>query len=130
VEELEINELYELFKKIFPTTTISEKDVLKLMTHFFTDISIIENKYILNVSSSILLWNKNVNIMESLDVYKNKSSEISSIISFSDLYQNYINYCHEKHFLIANKKYFEKYVGYKLKDFVVFDSFIGVDWLL
>jgi hypothetical protein len=135
VEELEINELYELFKKIFPTTTISEKDVLKLMTHFFTDINIIENKYILNVSSSILLWNKNANIMESLDVYKNCDNSTTTtnnngIISFDDLYQNYIKYCHEKHFLIVNKKYFEKYVGYKLKDFVVFDTFIGSDWII
>lgn len=150
VEELEINELYELFKKIFPTITISEKDVLKLITHFFTDINIIENKYILNVSCSTLLWNKNANIMESLDIYKqltnkydnNNLTDISNIsnnptdlsnnhviISFDDLYQNYINYCHEKHFLIVNKKYFEKYVSYKLKDFVVFDTFIGSDWV-
>ena len=83
--------------------------------------------------------------MESLDIYKHKqltnksndnnsennnNSQTNSIISFDDLYQNYINYCHEKHFLIVNKKYFEKYVGYKLKDFVVFDTFIGTDWIL
>jgi hypothetical protein len=87
--------------------------------------------------------------MESLEIYKltNKSNDNNStqnnggtqnnttqnnngIISFDDLYQNYINYCHEKHFLIVNKKYFEKYVGYKLKDFVVFDTFIGCDWII
>ena len=84
-----------------------------------------------------MLWNKNANIMESLEIYKNKqltnklndNSENNTIISFDDLYQNYINYCREKHFLIVNKKYFEKYVGYKLKDFVVFDTFIGCDWI-
>jgi len=120
VEELEINELYELFRRVYTNTTILEKDILKLIRHFFSDIQVIENKYILNVTCNVSLWNKNENILESLDI-TNKND----IISFDDLYKNYTKYCQEKHFLIVNKKYFEKYISYTLKEYIVFDTFVS-----
>ncbi len=131
-EELEINELYELFKKVYSHTSISEKDVLKLIRHFFIDVPVVENKYILNVRCNNQLWNKNENILESLSIYKEqltKQDKIHEIISFDDLYETYTKYCNEKHFLIVNKKYFEKYVSYKLKEYIVFDTFVSMDWI-
>ena len=129
VEELEINELYELFKKMYPNTTINENDVYKLIRHFFPEIEIIDNKYILYITSSPSCWNKNEDILISLQLYKTKVQSLTDIISFEEVYLNYINYCVEKHFLVANKKYFEKYVSYKLKEYIVFDNFIGSNWI-
>jgi hypothetical protein len=129
IEELEVNDLYELFKKVYTSTTILENDLFKLIRHFFPDIEIVENKYMLNVSCLPFLWNKNENILESLDCYKSKQTESLNIVSFDELYQNYTNYCGQNKLLITNKKYFEKYVSYKLKDFVVFETFIGGGWI-
>ena len=89
-----------------------------------------EDKYILNVKVSQTLWNKNENILESLDLYKSLNlTPTNKIVSFDDLYQNYTEYCCKKKIFITNKKYFEKYVSYKLKEFVVFDTFIGGGWV-
>ena len=125
VEELEINELYELFRRVYTNTAILEKDVLKLIRHFFSDIQVIENKYILNVTCHVSLWNKNENILESLNIFKEQLTNKNDIISFDDLYKKYTKYCQEKHFLIVNKKYFEKYISYTLKEYIVFDTFVS-----
>jgi hypothetical protein len=132
IEELEINEFYELFKKVYSHTSISEKDVLKLIRHFFIDIPVVENKYILNIRCNNHLWNKNGDILDSLCIYKQQltiQAKTYEIISFDDLYETYTKYCNEKHFLIVNKKYFEKYVSYKLKEYIVFDTFVSMDWI-
>jgi len=130
VEEIEVNELHELFKKVYPSTTISENELVKLIRHFFSDINVIEDKYIMNVNVAVWLWNKNENILESLDVYRSlQLTPTNKIVSFDELYQNYTDYCCKKKILITNKKYFEKYVSYKLKEFVVFDTFIGGGWV-
>ena len=131
VEELEVNELHELFKKVYPYTSISENELVKLIRHFFTDIEVLEDKYIMKIKVDPLLWNKNENIIESLELYKSTQlslSQNSKIISFDELYQNYTDYCCKKKILITNKKYFEKFVSYKLKEFIVFDTFIGCEW--
>jgi len=129
VEELEVNELHELFKKVYPYTSISENELLKLIRHFFSDIIVIEDKYVMNVNVAKSLWNKNENILESLEVYKSlQLSPSNKIVSFDELYQNYTDYCCKNKIFITNKKYFEKYVSYKLKEFIVFDTFIGGGW--
>ena len=56
--ELEIDEICSLFKiwskttatLLFSNGNISEENVLKILKHFFPDIEIIEDKYVLNVS--------------------------------------------------------------------------------
>ena len=85
VEELEINELYELFRRVYTNTAILEKDVLKLIRHFFSDIQVIENKYILNVTCHVSLWNKNENIKGAF--YKKFSSSRLVLILSRSLFE-------------------------------------------
>lgn len=123
VDELEIDELYVLFKQLFPTNNMNEKDVLKIVKHFF-QIEIIDDKYFVNIQC--LLWNKSKNIDESIVKYKEQlTPDIYKIVSFDELYQYYTEYCAEKHFFIVNKKYFEKYIQYKMKEYIKFETFIN-----
>ena len=132
IEELEINELYELFKKVNPTTTITENETGKLISHFFQDIKIIENKYLLNITCNNSLWNRKENIIQSLEKYKIDVSklETKNMISFDELYICYTKYCNESHYLIVNKKYFDKYIIFLLKPFIIFDTFISENWFI
>ena len=130
IEELEINELYELFKKINPATTITENEMAKLILHFFPDIIIQENKYLLFVTCDTILWNKKENISTSLENYKSiVTKSEKNMISLDDLYHFYTKYCNESQYLIVNKKYFDKYVVFLLKPYIIFDTFISEEWI-
>jgi hypothetical protein len=103
--------------------TILHTFILLPKTQEIEEVSLSFEKY------TKLAGEKNENILDSLQIYKTKLQSTTDIISFEEVYLNYINYCVEKHFLVANKKYFEKYVSYKLKDYIVFDNFIGPSWM-
>ena len=134
--ELELDELCAIFKHWVKTTdeqvlsngNISEEYVLKIMKHFFPNIDIIDNKYILNVSCT--LWNKNSDIYLSFDFIKHKIHELNSLplVSFDDVYNYYCQYCNEKmNKFIVSKGYFEKYLYIKIADCIVFNKFIKID---
>ena len=73
--ELEIDELASLFKSWtkensnnISNGTISEENILKILIHFFPNIEIIEDKYVLNVTSK--MWNKLKDIDNSFSYIK------------------------------------------------------------
>ena len=73
--ELEIDELASLFKSWtkensnnISNGTISEENILKILIHFFPNIEIIEDKYVLNVTSK--MWNKLKDIDEKYLYFK------------------------------------------------------------
>jgi hypothetical protein len=136
--ELEIDEICSLFKVWSKTTTtslfsngnISEENVLKILKHFFPDIEIIEDKYVLNVSC--ILWNKNIEINQSFDYIKTqiKNEHTLALISFDDAYNYYYKYCNvHSHKSIVSKRYFEKYLYFKLADYIVYEKFIETNWI-
>jgi|688.fasta_scaffold23634_6 hypothetical protein len=128
--ELEIDELCFLFK-IRTKQNISEEVVFKILTHFFPHIEIIDNKFILNVTSS--MWNKISDITGSFHFIKDKiqnNSNNSALISLDDMYDHYKHCClHNSICLIVSKRYFENYIYYKLSDFIIYDKFIKNDWI-
>ena len=137
--ELEIDELCSLFKfwtKQFPqqlmsNCNISEENVLKILKHFFPLIDIVEDKYVLNVSSSF--WNKNEEINKSFNYIKEQIKKESKLglISLDETYNYYYKYCNlNNHKFIVSKRYFEKYLYFKLSDFIVYEKFIDPSWLL
>ena len=143
--EIEIDELCDLFAKwarengdsVRSNGTINEHDVLKILSHFFPLVNVIDNKYIVDVTST--MWNKVEDIKSSLDLYKastskNNTDESNSyLISFDVIYDAYCAYCYNKtnkatKFVIS-KLYFEKYVRVLLAPFVEFDTFLSSKWL-
>ena len=138
-DELEIDELCSLFKQwtkqtneqLLTNGNISEENVIKILKHFFPNIEIIEDKYVLNVSC--ILWNKNDDINLSFDFIKDKikNDSVLALISFEDAYNYYYKYCSlNKHKFVVSKRYFEKYLYFKFEDHIVYDKFIETQWFL
>ena len=139
-EELEVDELCMLFKNwvkqyseetLLSSGNISEENVVKILKHFFPNIEIIEDKYVLNISCS--MWNKSKDIIKSLEFIKNelKKNEFVALISFDDAYNYYVKICNSKSYkFIISKRYFEKYLYSKINEHIVYEKFIETDWLI
>jgi hypothetical protein len=137
-DELEIDELCSLFKawtkqsseQLMSTCNISEENVLKILKHFFPNVEIIEDKYVLNVTSG--LWNKIEEINKSFDYIKEeiKKETNNTLISFDDAYNYYYKYCklHNSKFVVS-KRYFEKYLYFKISNYIVYEKFIEPSWV-
>ena len=110
---------------------ISEQNILRILKHFFPNIEIIEDKYILNVSSTI--WDKILYINDSLKYMKEVIKKESNItlLSFDDAYNYYYNFCTMNLCkLVVSKRYFEKYLYYKISHSIVYEKFIEASWFL
>ena len=137
--ELEIDEICSLFKSwtkqnlesVSSNGNISEENVLKILKHFFPNIEIVEDKYILNVSCT--LWDKNNDIEQSFEYIKTQitnNTELQSLVSFDDAYNYYYKYCNINSYKsVVSKRYFEKYLYFKLPDYIVYEKFIETSWV-
>lgn len=112
VYELEIDELCLLFKS-FTKNVINEVLMIELIQHFYPDLVIENNKYILNVKCK--LWDKYNEVKNALEMFKkhkNEEMSLSSSPSLStivyDAYQFYCSTNSNKHNLHVSKRYFEK----------------------
>lgn len=139
IYELEIDELCMLFRawhkqseeQLLSNGNINEDNIIKILKHFYPDIKIVNDKYILNITCK--LWNKLMDIHNALLLYKNefinKIVDNSSIelLSFDDAYNYYYKKCNtNSQKFIVSKKYFEKYMNFKYNSYVVYDKFIKV----
>ena len=132
--EFEIDELCSLFKWwckqqppgiLMSNGNISEENILKIIKHFFPSSEIIEDKFVLNIHCS--MWHKMNDIYSSFHYIKQQINSDHSIelISFDDAYNYYYKYCNSKSFkFIVSKRYFEKYLYFKLADHIVYEKFI------
>ena len=135
--EIEIDELCSLFKlwskqnseHLMTNGNISEENIVKILKHFFPTIEIIEDKFVLNVTCSI--WNK-INDINNSFAYIKEQIQIDqkiALISFDDAYNYYYKYCNNNLFkFIVSKRYFEKYLYYKIADHIVYEKFIEIEW--
>jgi len=128
--ELEIDEISSLFKYWSKSKNVlSEENIIKVLKHFFAS-EIIEDKYVLNVTSTV--WNKSNDIENSISYSKQqiKNTHTLSLISFNDLYSFYHKYCLDNSLkFIVSKRYFEKYLYYKFSDYIVYEKFIKMEWV-
>jgi len=139
-EELEIDELCMLFKNwvkqqnsevLLSSGNISEENVLKILKHFFQNVEIVEEKFVLNISCTI--WNKSKDIIKSFEFIKNElqKNDFVALISFDDAYNYYVKFCNSKSYkFIISKRYFEKYLYSMMNDYIVYEKFIETEWLL
>jgi len=136
--EMEIDELCGLFRawakngdNLMTNGNITEENVLKILKHFFPSIEIIEDKYILNITS--IIWNKITDINLYFSHYiKDKLKDYNvALISFDDMYKYYYKYCNENSLkFVVSKRYFVKYIYFTYPDYIVYEKFIKVELLL
>ena len=139
-EEIEVDELCMLFKNwvkqnseetLLSSGNISEENVVKILKHFFPNVEIIEDKYVLNISCT--MWNKSKDIIKSFEFIKNevKKNDFVALISFDDAYNYYFKFCNSKSYkFIISKRYFEKYLYNKISEHIVYEKFIETEWLI
>ena len=129
-EELELDEICSLYKDWSSNNdTITEDNVLNILRHYYPDVEIMEDKYVLNVSTK--LFGKQTDIIIALEKMKTELNKCESIISFDDAYSYYCQFISSdsESKILVSKRYFEKFIIFYLGDFVVFDNFISGDWV-
>lgn len=138
--ELEIDELSTIFNNYlcFPNQQTltqgtqgqqcSDHAILGLVRHYYPDISIEDDKYLINVGCK--LWDKKNHLLGYLDKYR-ITTDSSQQKTPLPLYNAYEEYCSEMYTNSANavsKRYFEKFFNQNYPAYVNKDGFISVDW--
>ena len=107
----------------------SDATLLGILRHFYPDIVIDDDKYILNVGCR--LWNKNAEINEYLDNFKAQC--VANNHSFPQpLYNAYEYYCGRCYAAskrrIISKRYFEKYFMEEYAEYLDENGMITIKW--
>jgi hypothetical protein len=129
--ELEIDEIHSLFKASNKNrSTLSEETIIKIIKHFFPSFEIVEDKYVLNVTST--MWDKVEDIRNSFPFIKEqiKTEHTTSLISFDEVYTFYQKYVMLNLVqFVVSKRFFEKYLYYQCTEYVFYEKFIRIDWI-
>ena len=137
--ELEIDELLALFKQfnsgkqnVVLNMQLTESLLLDLIHHFYPDISITENKFIQQVKCT--LWDKRLDVLNSLELFKLKCSEQEEMLSKS-LTDAYEFYTAAKNMNTINmnsinmsKRYFERIALELINQHMDADGLIKTSW--
>ena len=121
--ELELDELLSLFNKSIKRSAttllhnnVTDKMLLGLIKHFYPDIMIEDDKYLIHVGCRSNIWNKRGEIEEFIQKYKetkmesvNANATSQSSQSLYAIYQCYCKYAFDKEYNIISKRWFEKY---------------------
>jgi hypothetical protein len=142
--ELEIDELLMLFNKSIKksATTLlhnktSDKMLLGLIRHFYPEVIIEDDKYLIQVGIKPEIWNKRKEIEEFIEYYKVlKNSQalipVSSVSmnthSLYSMYQSYCKYSFEKAYNVVSKRWFEKYFISKYEMFLIDNTIVSSKW--
>ncbi len=131
--EFEINEIVILFKKwcmdnYNTNINLSEKKALDLISYFYPEITIDQNKFIYQIKTD--LWNKNEDIICAYNSFKieldNKYGKREKNVSIYDIYNYYTNMYRDTK-LIAGKQYFERFIKEYFYERVIDDNYIKLD---
>lgn len=140
VEELEIDELSTLFNQYIAGSSspslgtsntafeITDQILLELVRHFFPDVSIEDDKNILNVSCK--MWAKKEDILINLERYKD-ACITQKLITAQPLYNAYEFYCSQMYMnrkLAVSKRYFERFFTEYYGNYLDKEGLICVDW--
>ena len=142
--ELEIDELLMLFNKSIKksATTLlhnnaSDKMLLGLIRHFYPDVIIEDDKYLIQVGIKSEIWNKQKEIEEFNEYYKMlKHSQTPTPVnsamvnshSLYSIYQSYCKYAFEKGYNVISKRWFEKYFISKYDMFLIDNTLVSSKW--
>jgi hypothetical protein len=115
--ELELDELLSLFNKSIKRSAttllhnnVTDKMLLGLIKHYYPDIIIEDDKYLIHVGCRSSIWNKRGEIEEFIKKYKETKMESANASqSLYAIYQCYCKYAFDKEYNIISKRWFEKY---------------------
>ena len=130
--ELEIDELSTLFNEYTASAAsppVGDATLIGMLRHFYPDVIIEDDKYILNVGCK--LWDKTAEINEYLEQFKEQC--ITNHHSFPQpLYNAYEFYCGKCYATakrrIISKRYFEKYFMEEYPDYIDENGMITIKW--
>ena len=130
--EIEVEEVPILFQKWEKenkqkNSGIIDYDIcIDLIKHFYSDITIEDDKYILNISCSI--WNKREEVILELEKFKQICAANNEIErSLNGAYQSYTITAIDKE-LIISKRFFEKVALEVLEQYIDDDGLIDEKW--
>lgn len=130
-EELEIDELCLLF---YSSTKIhfTDKTMISLIKHYWTNVVIEDNKYLVNCRSK--MWDKKKDISHILKQYQDRKQTkgeadegeefMIDSVPISELYAFYSK--HHKCKYVASKRYFERYLHNEYSLYITNTNFIKV----
>ena len=131
--ELEIDEISTLFNEYSTSgaevAPVSDAILLGMLRHFYPDVIIEDDKYILNTGCK--LWDKTAEIDEYLEQFKQQC--LANNLSFPQpLYNAYEYYCGRCYSAakrrIISKRYFEKYFMEEYADYIDENGMITIKW--
>jgi hypothetical protein len=111
-----------------PAFEITDQILLELIRHFFPDVSIEDDKNILNVSCK--MWAKKEDILTNLERYKD-ACITQKLITAQPLYNAYEFYCSQMYMnrkLAVSKRYFERFFTEYYGNYLDKEGLICVDW--
>ena len=118
--------------------SINENIIINLITHFFENVVIEEEKFIYNITCK--LWNKNNNILNFFKYFKDEyivTNKIKKIpINISNLYSYYCKWCKNIQYkFVVGKCYFNKFIisnlhGYICDNHISNNLFVDIDYFL
>lgn len=135
--DIEVDELCKLFKLWIKQHTsykfpnINEENIIKIISHFYTNVYIVEDKYVSNIQC--VLWNKQQDIDDSLEFIKIffKNEQTTTLLSIDDAYNCYCKFVSSPTYkFIVSKRYFEKYIYIKLSEYIIYENFISQEWFI
>lgn len=133
--ELEIDEIIQLFKKWVRETSeggnipnITDTQVLDLITHFYPEVDIEGQKFVYKMRCK--LWDKTMDIRLALESMRDYVETTHMNLSIYDAYEMYCREGKTMQKIIVSKYFFEKYIFEWLRDFLVDEKFIKMEWFL
>jgi hypothetical protein len=134
-QELEIDEIIQLFKRWIRESSeggnvpnITDIQVLDLITHFYPEVDIENQKFVYKMRC--LLWDKTTDIRLALETMREYVKTTHMNLSIYDAYEMYCKEGRTMHKIIVSKYFFEKYIFEELRDFLVDEKFIKMEWFL
>ena len=138
--EMEIDELSTLFNEylLLPvsampltssTVNISDSALLGMIRHFYPDVIIEDDKYLVNVGCK--MWTKKAEIRSYLELFKVQciSNHLSIPQPLYNAYEYYCSKCYEStERRAASKRYFEKFFIEEYTDYLDENGLITMAW--